>query len=88
MASWSPKRTATKQKRFLANFYEGIYQGERNFASNEEVSAFVDEDEPDDDIHDNEEVETKAGVDGEPVIDLNRDEEAPENEPEVSIPRK
>ena len=30
----------------------------------------------------------EAGVNGEPVIDLNRDKEAPEDEPEVAIPQK
>ena len=33
-------------------------------------------------------IESKAGVDGEPVIDLNRGEEAPEDEREAAIPRK
>ena len=42
MASSSQKLTATEQEKFLGNFYEKIYQGERNFATNEEVSAFVD----------------------------------------------
>ena len=77
MASSSWKLTATEQGKFPANFYKEIYQEEWNFVTNEEVSAFVDEDEPDDDIHDNV-VETKAGIDGEQVIDLNRDAEAPE----------
>ena len=88
MASSSRKLTATEQENLLANFYKEIYQGERNFATSEEVSAFLDEDKPDDDIHDDGVVENKAGVDGEPVIDLKRDEEAPEDEPEAVILRK
>ena len=31
-------------------------------------------------------VETKAGINGVPIIDLNRDKEAPENEPEAAVP--
>ena len=77
MASSSWKLIATKQGKFPASFYKEICQEEQNFVTNEEVSAFVDEDEPDDDIHDDV-VETKAGIDGEQVIDLNRDAEAPE----------
>ena len=86
MASSSRKLTATEQEKLLAKFYKEIYQGERNFATNEEVSAFVDEDKPDDDIHDDDVLETKADINGVPVIDVNRDEEAPENEPEAKIP--
>ena len=85
MALSSRKPTATKQEKLLANFYKQIYQGEQNFVTNEEVSAFVDEDEPDDNIHEDDVVETETGVDGKPVIDLNRDEEAPEDEHETAI---
>ena len=81
MASSSRELTATKQEKLLVNFYKEIYKGERNFATNEEVSAFVDENELDNDIHGDDVVETEAGIDGEPAIDLNRDEKPPEDEP-------
>lgn len=84
----SRKRTATKQEKLLGYFYKEIYQGERNFATNEEVSELVDEYEPDVDIRDSNLVETEAGVNRKPVIDLNRNEKAPEDEPEAAIPRK
>ena len=39
-------------------------------------------------FHEDDLVENETGVDGEPVIDLNRDEEAPEDEHEAAIPWK
>ena len=81
-------KTYCHQTKLLGYFYEEIYQGERNFATNEEVSELVDEYEPDDDIHDSNLVETKAGVNRKPVIDLNTNKKAPEDEPEAAIPRK
>ena len=62
MAFSSLKLTATKQEKLLANFYKDIHQGKRNFATNGEVSTFFNEDEPDDDIQDDDVVETEAGV--------------------------
>ena len=75
------------KKSLFINFYKKIFQRERNFTANEEVSAFVHEDEPDDDILDDV-VEANACVDREPVINLSKDEEAPEYETEAAIPRK
>ena len=56
--------------------------------TNEEVSTFIDEGETNDDIYDDHVVETEAGVNKEPVTDLKRDEDAPEDEPEAAIPWK
>ena len=81
-ASSLSRLTTSEQEKLLAAFYKEIYQEERNFANNGEVPKFVDEDESDDDDHDDDFVETDADVGEETVIDINRDEEAPEDEPE------